>query len=928
MKKNILYAGLSLMLVFAHQHAQAQPNRLPGVWVADLGNGTYRNPILYADYSDPDAIRVGNDYYMTSSSFGCIPGLQILHSNDLVNWTLINAAIPNALEPHAIPEIPQHGNRVWAPCLRYHKGEYYIFWGDPDQGVFVTKTKNIDGAWSKPHLVLAGKGIIDTSPLWDDDGRVYLAHAYAGSRAGLKSVLAVCELNAEATEAITASRLVFDGHEQHETVEGPKFYKRAGFYYLFAPAGGVATGWQLVLRANNPYGPYEAKKVLAQGKTTINGPHQGAWVDTPTGQDWFLHFQDVGTYGRIVHLQPMIWNNNWPVIGTDKDGDGCGEPVAQHAKPNVGKTYPIATPQASDEFTTNQLGWQWQWHANYNPKWIFNDAAKGCIRLYSYPIGHQTNNLWDVPNLLLQKTPAQAFTVTTKLRFSPSAKYAGERAGLVVMGRDYAGLVLENTNAGVTLAQVVCQKADEGKTETTQASLTVPHQWLYLQVTFDSQGLCHFYYSHNGTNYVPLGEPFGAREGKWIGAKVGLFCTRPALQTNDGGWLEADWFRITKPNNQLPNPLEPAIRLADAEMIRCPQSWQLDFQQTLKWDYCHGLELQAFLDLYQRCGNEQYFAYAKAYADTMIQPDGTIKTYKLTDYNIDRLNTGKMLFRLYDYTRDEKIKKAIDQLRSQLDTHPRNADGGFWHKAIYPNQVWLDGVYMGAPFMAEYAARYNRPEDFADVVNQICMAARHTYDPANGLYRHACDVSRQMFWADKQTGQSKHAWGRALGWYSMAIVDALDFVPTHQQGRDSVLAILQNIATQLTRIQDKKTGLWYQVLDKSGAKGNYLESSCSAMFIYTLYKAVRMGYLDPSYTQVAEKAYHGFIKQFVETDPQGLMHITRACAVAGLGGKDNRAGDYAYYINEQIRNNDPKVVGPFIMAVLEREKANACNVRR
>ncbi|MDL2304111.1 glycoside hydrolase family 88 protein [Bacteroides sp. OttesenSCG-928-D19] len=355
-------------------------------------------------------------------------------------------------------------------------------------------------------------------------------------------------------------------------------------------------------------------------------------------------------------------------------------------------------------------------------------------------------------------------------------------------------------------------------------------------------------------------------------------------------------------------------------MVRCPESWQLDFQPTLKWDYCHGLELQAFLQLYDRTGNEKYFDYALAYADTMIHADGSITAYKLADYNIDRLNSGKMLYKLYDYTRDEKIKKAIDLLRSQLDTHPRNDDGGFWHKKIYPNQVWLDGVYMGTPFLVEYAARYNRPQDFADVVNQITMAARHTYDPANGLYRHACDVSKQMFWADPETGQSKHSWGRALGWYAMAIVDALDFIPENQPSRDEVLDILNNIATQLKKIQDKKTGLWYQVLDKSGAKGNYLESSCSAMFIYSLFKAVRMGYIDASYRDLAEKAFKGFIKEFVEYDKDGLMNITRACAVAGLGGKENRSGTFEYYINEQIRANDPKVVGPFIMAVLEREK--------
>ena len=269
MKKYIIafyLVGMSGGLVSAQDYVSK-------VWVSDQGDGTYKNPVLYADYSDPDACRVGDDYYLTSSSFGCLPGLQILHSKDLVNWSIIGAALPYAVPP-INDNSPQHGNRVWAPSIRYHNGEFYIFWGDPDQGVYMVKSSRAEGPWSEPVLVKSGKGIIDTTPLWDDDGRVYMVHAYAGSRAGLKSVIAICELNAEATQAITQSRIIFDGHEAHETCEGPKFYKRNGYYYIFHPAGGVATGWQVVLRSKNIYGPYEWKTVLTQGETKINGPHQ------------------------------------------------------------------------------------------------------------------------------------------------------------------------------------------------------------------------------------------------------------------------------------------------------------------------------------------------------------------------------------------------------------------------------------------------------------------------------------------------------------------------------------------------------------------------------------------------------------------------------------------------------------------------------
>ena len=517
-------------------------NYVSQAWVADQGNGTYKNPVLYADYSDPDVCRVGDDYYLTSSSFNCLPGLQILHSKDLVNWTIIGAAVPYALPP--VTDVrPEHGNRVWAPSIRHHNGEFYIFWGDPDQGAFMVKAKDPKGPWSEPVLVKAGKGIIDTTPLWDDDGRVYLVHAYAGSRAGLKSVITICELSADASKAITQSRIIFDGHEAHQTCEGPKFYKRNGYYYIFHPAGGVPTGWQVVLRSKNVYGPYEWKTVLAQGNSPVNGPHQGGWVDTPTGEDWFMHFQDVGAYGRLVHLQPMKWVDDWPVIGVDKDGDGCGEPVLTYKKPNVGKNYPICTPQESDEFDGYTLSPQWQWQANINEKWAYFNGGEGFVRLYSYPVPEDYKSLWDVSNLMLQKTPAPNFTATTKLTFKPTEKYKGERTGLVVMGMDYAGL-----------------KADRGATEKVNASVPLKDGTIYLRAKFSAKGdkikasegghdllvKCNLSYSTDGKKFQPLGETFQVKEGKWIGAKVGIFCTRPAIVTNDGGWTDADWFRIEK----------------------------------------------------------------------------------------------------------------------------------------------------------------------------------------------------------------------------------------------------------------------------------------------------------------------------------------------------------------------------------------------
>ena len=521
--------------------ASAQ-NNVSKVWVADQGNGVYKNPVLYADYSDPDVCRVGDDFYMTASSFNCIPGLPVLHSKDLVNWTIIGHAVTK-LPPDTLFSRPQHGNGVWAPSIRYHNGEFYIYYGDPDFGIYMTKTKNPAGEWEPLTLVKPGKGLIDSCPLWDDDGQAYLVHAYAGSRAGIKSILMVTRLTPDGKQAIGESRVVYDGHDADPTIEGPKFNKRNGYYYIFAPAGGVSTGWQLALRSKNVYGPYERKVVMAKGNTTINGPHQGGWVDTPSGESWFIHFQDVGTAGRLVHLQPMIWKNDWPVIGEDKDGDGCGDPVLTWKKPNVGKTYPIATPAESDEFNGATLGLQWQWHANPQPWWHFTNQEKGCLTLYSVPVPEKQRNLWDIPNLLLQKVPAPEFTATMKFTFKPNPQIKGERTGLVMMGQDYATLTIENTAGGLVLSQTECLRAERGTPEVINATATLKDPTVYLRVTVKSGMVCTFSYSADGNKFTELGKAFQAKEGRWIGAKVGMFCSRP-VRNNDGGQIEVDWFRV------------------------------------------------------------------------------------------------------------------------------------------------------------------------------------------------------------------------------------------------------------------------------------------------------------------------------------------------------------------------------------------------
>jgi unsaturated rhamnogalacturonyl hydrolase len=368
------------------------------------------------------------------------------------------------------------------------------------------------------------------------------------------------------------------------------------------------------------------------------------------------------------------------------------------------------------------------------------------------------------------------------------------------------------------------------------------------------------------------------------------------------------------------NPNLWSVRMAESEMVRNPSLWMVDFVREKKWNYTQGLIGLAFMRLYEVTGDERYFNYVKCYADSLIDENGVIYNYKKENYNIDQVNPGKMMFLLYDRTKDPRYEKVIQTLMEQLDSQPRIPQGGFWHKKVYPDQMWLDGLYMGAPFYAEYALRNGRTEDFRDVVNQFLIAARNTYDPATGLYRHAFDESRKMAWSDPVTGQAPHAWGRAMGWLSMAIVDVLDFLPENQPGRDEIVIILQDMIEKLSEIQDPETGGWYQVLDRSGDPGNYIETSCTAMFGYSIFKGVRKGYLDRKYLTTATKAYDGLIDNFIKVDENGLVTLTNICGVAGLGGDPYRDGSYEYYIGEIVRENDPKGVGPFIMASLEYEK--------
>ena len=548
MKKQILLAAFAFAPLFASAQYKSE------VWCPDNGDGTYTNPVINADYSDPDACAVGEDYYLTASSFNCIPGLPVLHSKDMVNWEIIGHALKTQY-PTEEYDNPSHGNGVWAPSIRYHDGEFYIYWGDPDHGVMMVKTKDPAGEWSEPLCVIPGKGMIDTTPLWDDDGRCYLTYAFANSRSRFASVIVVRELSADGTKAIGDPVIVFDGNgTECRTCEGPKFYKRDGWYWIMFPAGGVPTGFQVAMRSKNVYGPYESKIVLAQGKSKVNGPHQGAWVHTAFGEDWFLHFQDKGCYGRVVHLQPVTWKDNWPVMGVDKDGDYCGDPVTTYHKPKTSANVQVQNPAESDEFNSPFIGKQWQWHANYDQKFGM-PTAFGTYRIYTHKLSDGFVNFWEVPNLMLQKTPADKFTATAKIRFT--AKDQNQFGGLIMMGLDYSALVVKRVGDEFQLQRITCKNADKGKPETVDVIATLKptevdtvdyqpgiHEDIYLRMKVDG-GKCRFYYSMDGRKYKDAGTEFAMREGKWIGAKMGFVAAEPAGKANRG-WIDADWFRVTK----------------------------------------------------------------------------------------------------------------------------------------------------------------------------------------------------------------------------------------------------------------------------------------------------------------------------------------------------------------------------------------------
>ncbi len=501
-------------------------------YAPDHGDGTFTNPVIHADYSDPDVIRHGEDFWMVASSFNCTPGLPILHSRDLVNWTLVNHAVKQV--PHPSYAEVRPGCGIWAPSIRFHDGRFWIFFPMPDEGIYVTNATDPRGEWAEPWLLQEAKGWIDPCPFWDDNGKAYLFHAYANSRAGKKERIHCRPMSPDCKRLLGEGKELF--HTPHHLyLEGPKLHKLDGWYYILAPGGGVPTGWQVVFRSKNIWGPYEEKVVLERGSTDINGPHQGALVDLPNGEWWFLHFQDTGPFGRIVHMQPVTWKDGWPLMGVDYDANGVGEPVPSWKKPGIGAGSPAAVPATSDEFDRPALGLQWQWHANHGADWASLTARPDWLRLPSRP--RPDLNLGLTPHFLGQKYPARGFTADALIDFSGGRR--GELAGLAILGgKDHAALALRKTETGDEFVIV-----ENGAITLIGPANASP---VRLRVRVEPDGTFTFHFATaTGAFAAAVARTFSASEGAWLGAKVGLFSLAAPGATSPNGHADFDYLRFS-----------------------------------------------------------------------------------------------------------------------------------------------------------------------------------------------------------------------------------------------------------------------------------------------------------------------------------------------------------------------------------------------
>jgi|WetSurMetagenome_2_1015567.scaffolds.fasta_scaffold23929_1 beta-xylosidase len=515
MKKGTVYLSAVLLAALSSEaFAQSRPDSRTGSW-GDQGNGTYINPVLNADYSDPDVIRVNNDFYMVCSEFHFM-GIPVLHSRDLVNWNIIARVYDEFKFDPKFDSNERYAGGSWAPALRFHDNKFWLYFCTPDEGLFMTTAEKPEGPWAPVTQVAQIYGWEDPCPFWDEDGKAYLGRSKKGA-----GPIIIHKLSDDGKKLLDDGVVVYTG----PVAEGTKIHKLNGYYYLSIPEGGVATGWQTVLRSKNIYGPYEKRVALEKGITPVNGPHQGSWIDLANGDWWFMHFQSRENIGRVVHLQPMRWKDDWPVIGADLDMNGIGEPVYVWKKPDVGATYPISAPQTSDEFSTRQLGFQWAW--NHNP---VNDAWSlttnpGFLAISALP----ATEFLKAKNTVTQKVMGDQGEAITCLIITEMAN--GQYAGLCLMGKQYNLIGILKTDGKLTVVTIINGSVSSRPVKATK---------VYFKVSVTvKQGANQFLFSTDNKTFQPLGEPFVANNGFWKGPKIGLFSYN---LTGNGGKALFDWF--------------------------------------------------------------------------------------------------------------------------------------------------------------------------------------------------------------------------------------------------------------------------------------------------------------------------------------------------------------------------------------------------
>lgn len=494
----------------------------PAQSIPTASEATYRNPILFADYSDPDVIRDGANYYLVASTFHFVPGVPILQSTDLVHWTILGHVVARMeMDPrYNMIGGNRYGKGVWAPSIRKHRGLFYVYFPTPSEGIFMSTAPKITGPWSTPVAVMAQAGLEDPCPFWDDDGKAYLIHSRTGA-----GPLILHRMSVDGKHVLDEGKVIVDDPAHLPTLEGPKLYKRDGYYYIFAPFGGVGVGAEVVLRSRNIYGPYEQRVVLAQGSTSINGPHQGGYVETPAGQGWFVHFQSDGAHGRIVHLEPVRWKDDWPIVGDDPPDDAVGQPAPSGPIPDNRSVVSRQRPQTSDEFDEAKLGPQWEW--NHNPDdahWSLS-ARPGYLRL----IPGAAEGLLSARNTLTECMQDNAFEFTVRLDLAKMK--SGAHAGLSMFEKSASGLELVQTGSE--------RRLDLFRLPDRTPGPVITQSILQLRVRVEGDQARYSYSLDDGASFQPLGEATPIHFSWWKGSRPALFAY--TTQAADPGAIDFDW---------------------------------------------------------------------------------------------------------------------------------------------------------------------------------------------------------------------------------------------------------------------------------------------------------------------------------------------------------------------------------------------------